>query len=45
MELCSLEKGTPVAREIQNLSKLALLLARAEAERYIILLFPEMAEL
>lgn len=40
-----MEKGTPVGREIQNLSELALLLTRAEIERYIIVLFPEMAEL
>lgn len=40
-----MEKDSLVGREIQNLSKLALLLTRAEVERYIILLFPEMAEL
>lgn len=45
MELCSLEKDSFIRREIQNLNKLVLLLTRAEVERYIILLFPEMAEL
>lgn len=45
MGLCSLGKSSLVGRQIQNLSKLALLLRGAEAEHDFILLFPDMAEL
>lgn len=40
-----LEKGSPFGREIQNFSKLALLLTRAAAEHDVMLQFPEMAGL